>query len=458
MKRYISSGLIFGFLATVLIGWQQRPPNTLRVSKINPRYFTDNSGKAIYLTGSHTWDNLVDMHDSAALSPFNYEAYLDFLKKYNHNFIRLWAWDLLSMGKTNYMPLHHIPLHPWKRSGKEMALDGNPKFDLTRFNESYFKRLRQRVKAAGKKGMYVSVMLFEGWGLQMSVDGYLNHPFHPLNNVNELGLDTAVDTRLDIYRLANNRVTKLQEAYVLKVIEAVGDFDHVLYEISNENHGGSTEWQYYMISFIKETERQRKKSHPVGMTFQFKGGTNQNLFNSPADWISTNSDDGMYETNPPPATGKKIIVTDTDHLWGIGGNREWVWKSFLRGLNPIFMDPYYDHIFVTRREKDWEPIRVAMGQTLKLSAQMDLINMIPDSTLTTSKYCLANKGVEYLLYLPEQKETELDLSTAQKTFDVTWFDSYNGNTITAVPLTGGKKVKLVSPFGSKGSVAHLRLR
>lgn len=33
---------------------------TLHVSTINPRYFTDSSGKPIYLMGSHTWTGLID--------------------------------------------------------------------------------------------------------------------------------------------------------------------------------------------------------------------------------------------------------------------------------------------------------------------------------------------------------------------------------------------------------------
>ena len=32
----------------------------LRVHPDNPRYFTDGSGRAVYLTGAHTWNNLVD--------------------------------------------------------------------------------------------------------------------------------------------------------------------------------------------------------------------------------------------------------------------------------------------------------------------------------------------------------------------------------------------------------------
>src|SRR5712692_8831749 len=61
----------------------------LRVSNINPRYFTDGSGRAIYLTGSHTWNNIQDMSGDKPL-PDGFSGYLDWLQSHNHNFIRLW--------------------------------------------------------------------------------------------------------------------------------------------------------------------------------------------------------------------------------------------------------------------------------------------------------------------------------------------------------------------------------
>ena len=117
---------IFRILLLPFLIWscESDVPNTLRVSEINPRYFTDNTGKAIYLTGSHTWDNLVDMNDPGADTPFDFPGYISFLKSHNHNFIRLWTWDLLTIGKKDYVPMHEVPLHPWKRSGDETALDG----------------------------------------------------------------------------------------------------------------------------------------------------------------------------------------------------------------------------------------------------------------------------------------------------------------------------------------------
>ena len=49
---------------TLLVSWTVTgatpAAGPLRISTVNPRYFTDGSGKVVYLTGSHTWDNLQD--------------------------------------------------------------------------------------------------------------------------------------------------------------------------------------------------------------------------------------------------------------------------------------------------------------------------------------------------------------------------------------------------------------
>ena len=62
----------------------------LRLHPSNPRYFTDDGRRAVYLTGSHTWDNLQDMGESDPPAAFDFGAYLDFLAERDHNFIRLW--------------------------------------------------------------------------------------------------------------------------------------------------------------------------------------------------------------------------------------------------------------------------------------------------------------------------------------------------------------------------------
>jgi hypothetical protein len=57
----------------------------LRVSTVNRRYFTDSTGRAVYLTGSHVWWNLVGDRtwrsncELGSVRPFDYDDYLDHL-------------------------------------------------------------------------------------------------------------------------------------------------------------------------------------------------------------------------------------------------------------------------------------------------------------------------------------------------------------------------------------------
>ncbi|MBA7601719.1 hypothetical protein ES703_08799 [subsurface metagenome] len=454
----------------------------LRVLKDNPRYFTDDSGRAVYLTGSHTWSNLVDIGPKPSNAGFrskpavggqpprfDFTAYLDWMQKLNHNFIRMWTWEPVTWNtKANREnKLHTVAPQPWARTGPGTAIDGpasggyrsepsvaGSKFNLKKFNPDYFDRLRRRVSAARDRGIYVSVMLFEGWAMQFSLGAWEGHPFHRQNNVNGIDGDQNRDGKgLEFHTLADPAVTALQEAYVRKVIDTVNDFDNVLYEISNENHPPSTEWQYHMIRYIKSysagrltVEKGKQKQHPVGMTFQYRGGKNETLFKSPADWISPNREGG-YRDNPPAADGRKVVLNDTDHLWGIGGNQAWVWKSFLRGHNPIFMDPYDGVVLGKHFDPKWDPIRRSMGYTRMYADRMNLAAMRPRDDLASTKYCLAKPGVEYLVYKPAGDEASITVKLKAGSYKYEWFDPNQGKIVSkgTIRANGGKQV-LCSPL------------
>jgi hypothetical protein len=446
----------------------------LRVSPDNPRYFADPSGKAVYLTGSHTWSNLQDMGPTDPPPPFDYPGYVRMLKGYHHNFIRLWHWELTRYaydGKTTY-----CQPFPWPRTGPGEALDGKPSFDLSKLDQAYFDRLRERVVLAGEQGVYVSIMLFEGHGLHASEAPWCwdGHPLHAANNINGINGDPNGDGRgTETQSLVIPEVTAIQEAYVRKVIDAVNDLDNVLYEIVNESGAYSTPWQYHLINLIHEYERGKPKQHPVGMTFQYhreaaQKGTNRTLFDSPADWISPNPEGGYTDT-PPATDGSKVILSDTDHLWGIGGNLPWVWKSFCRGLNPLFMDPCSPPIepeaptgsltsYLTgnvRLDPQWDPVRQAMGQTLRLAERMDLRRAVPHGELASSGYCLADPGREYVVYLPEGGEVTVDLTAERATMRAEWLRPDGGEGVAGAEVPGDGKRTLRAPFDG-GAVLHLQ--
>ena len=454
----------------------------LKVSGANPRYFADDNGKAVYLTGSHTWDNFVDW--GAPTPNFDYSAYLNFLQAHSHNLIRLWVHEsshLISGAETSISPL------PWQRIGPGIAYDGKPKFDLEKFNPDFFDRLRTRIIDAQQHGIYVSIMLFNKFF------HWPTHPFNSRNNINRLDgdLNGNGDGR-EIHTLSSSAVTAVKESYVQKVIDTVNDLDNVLYEIGNELRRDTIEWQYHMINFIHTYEAALPKQHPVGMTSTGGGPeatTNAELIHSPAEWISPRTEpDQDYSYDPPVADGSKVIISDTDHLWGVLGDPtpQWVWKSFLRGLNPILMDVIQNR--APGHEEKWnDPTRPslsiarrAMGHTLNYTARADLATMVPLPNLSSTKYCLADPGAQYLIYVPSQglikgrgygvvhwlselshesrvlqglfqfiglnETVAVDLSTASGRFNVEWFSPATGETVITAKSIGGTIQEFTAPF------------
>jgi hypothetical protein len=460
-------------------------PNTdsirgpLHVHPGNPRYFTDDGERAVYLTGSHTWANLQDIGLPGGPA-FPYEEYLDFMQQYHHNFMRFWMFEQPEGASWTAERITFDPL-PWVRTGPGLAADGLPKFDLDTFNEEYFVRMRRRIIQAGERGIYCAVMLFQGWSLHKTSATYGDPwPFHPFNAANNInGVDVPYpkaddDEHACLHSLLLPDVLARQEAYVRKVIDTVNDLDNVLYEVINE--GGGTAWQYHIIDFVHAEERKRPKQHPVGMTHRISPKHfNADLFCSPAEWVSPAKEpqDWMYpgtvyledyQNDPPVSDGRKVVVNDTDHLWGHGGNPQWVWKSFLRGHNVLFMDPWWplyihsDPAVTTwtfvggiskdwRDYPDWEPTRRAMGDTLRFAERMDLAKMAPRPELASSHYCLANPGHEYLVYLPTGGGVTLNLCKAEGQFAVEWYLPQVNRTIPgAFPLAGGDYVATAAPF------------
>lgn len=429
-----------------------RAPGPLRVLKSNPRYFTDGSGRAVYLTGSHVWWNLVGSRTwkvdcrRGAVRGFSYDAYLRRLRSMGHNFFRLWTSQQPAWQECGRL-VRVSPL-PWLRSGPGRALDGRPKFDLRRFDPAYFRRLRARVRAAGARGMYVSVMLFEGWGLQNSGPWrWRADPFNVQNNVNGINGDLNGDgSGTEINTLASPAVTRIQDAYVRRVVDTVNGFGNVLYEVANESGYYSTAWQYRVIRLVKSLEARKRKRHPVGMTFQHAGGSNAALLRSPADWISPESD--TFLTDPPVAPGRKVVIADSDHICGLCADPAFPWRAFLRGNNVLFMDEFLS-------APEHRGVRAALGQTRRYALRMNLATARPLLSLSSTRYCLASPGREYLVYQPGSGSFQVDLGASPRSFTVEWFNPATGQATAAGPVAGGGSRTFIPPFNGP-AVLYLR--
>lgn len=451
--------LMLGLVLTALVAGAapQQSGGVLRRHPTNGRYFTDNSGRAIYLTGSHCWDTFqkwlwgVDSTD-----------YFNLLQANNHNFMRFWVAD------TGWSPYRSAPIEPqpYVRTGPGTAADGRPKFNLNQLNQAYFDQLRSVVMQARDRGIYVSVMLFNSWGISR-YEGWaphdttwLYHPFRLTNNVNNINGDPNGDNKgYEYHTLQIPAIVQLQEAYVRKVIDTVNDLDNVVYEISNEDVGAaSRDWQAYLTGVIRNYEAGKPKQHLVGITALVDPAPrNDWLFSSPADWVAPqasawDSTSEPYAVDPPVADGGKVSLSDSDHLFydNYANNptlvRQWAWKSFLRGHNPILMEDLSTH-------SGWVAGRTAMGQSRSYADRIDLAGMTPQNGLSTTAYFLAKPGAEYLAYQPGSGSFSVYLQAG--TYSIEWFNTVTGATSTSPNVSVGTAWRSFSPPSSE-AVLYLK--
>jgi hypothetical protein len=309
-------------------------------------------------------------------------------------------------------------------------------------------------------------MLFDGWSIETKGfphgNPWLGHPFNRANNVNGIDGDPNKDDQgLETHTLQITGVSELQDAYVRKVIDAVNDLDNVLYEISNETTGGPAyvEWQNHIVALVKVYEGHKSKHHPVGMTALYPGGTDSDLFASAADFVSPAGKTGVAET--PAATGNKVVLWDTDHLCGNCGDGPWVWRSFTRGVNPVFMDVYDGAYPVTQLPKPadprWEDARRNMGYTLRYALRMNLAAMSPHGELSSTGYCLANpvaRSAEYLVYLNGARSATVNLGATPGRLSAEWFDTATGRAVSGGTISGGDRQVFKAPAGAEVLYIH----
>ena len=127
-------------------------------------------------------------------------------------------------------------------------------------------------------------------------------------------------------------------------------------------------------------------------------------------------------------------------------------------MNTLLMDPYesqyglidspYQGILDRRDHPLWAPIRRNMGYSRQYALRMDLNHSRPMNELSSSGYCLANPGTEYLIFIPDGMRVEVDLNEASGTYAVEWYDPMTGTVHEGKPTEGNKKRWFISPFAS----------
>jgi Family of unknown function (DUF6298)/Putative collagen-binding domain of a collagenase len=451
----------------------------------NPHYFKDASGNALILTGPQTWNTLQDWGIDGSPQVLDFNAFVKFLTAHGANFTLLWAVELPKFcglpSTANSPPDFTVIPFPWLRTGPGKATDGGLKFDLTRFNQSYFHRLRTRVQALNNAGIYAGVYLFTGEFLNVyrcPSDGY---PFTGANNINGVddGYVSGPKGTGSITMTTPNAITAFQDAYVDKVIDTLNDLPNVLWIVSEEAPIDSLWWNKHMILHIQVSESRKPHQHPIGLAALI-GSPDAILYNSQADWVAPA---GRISPTESCGTGKprcKVNINDSDHsYWEIWNdtpqqNRNYTWENFMTGNQVLFMDPYLVYYprqnrnlcasptkgICTAADKRWDNFRDNLGYILRYSRKLDLLNVTPQGALSSTGYCLAqtpSAGAEYLVYAPSGGRFTVDLAAmpASRTLRSEWFNPATGQVIAGKTVPAGSFAQIFTPPFSGDALLYL---
>ncbi len=225
----------------------------------NPRYFLFRGKPTILITSAEHYGAVLNLD-------FNYKTYLDELYAHGLNHTRVFSGvyhELPGSFNITDNPLAPKPgryICPWPRTTKPGAVGGGNKYDLTRWNPAYFRRLKSFMRHAARRAVVVELNLFCPWYEESLWEVC---PMNARNNVNGIGQCP----REEVYNLKHRALTGVQVAVTQKIVRELKGFDNLYYEICNEPYAGvvSSQWQDRIVDAIVEAERSWKRKHLISL-------------------------------------------------------------------------------------------------------------------------------------------------------------------------------------------------
>jgi hypothetical protein len=466
----------------------------LKQSSTNSRYFVAPAGNAVFLSGSHTWNDFQDTDPTSSPAALDFNSYVNFLKSNGQNVTILWHKDLPEYCGWNFSgSTWTMTPWPWLRPGPGIATDSKPKFDLTQFNQGYFDRLRARVQQLQQNGIYAIVQLFDGNQLtsaRCSTDGYA---FSGPNNINGVsdGYTSGASGTNSYTMTANNAITNYQDAYVKKVIDSLNDLPTVIFEIAEEQPAGTiTWWAPHMMGLVRTYEKGgtfegtsysgKPFQHPVGIgSMNYFSQNDPALYSSIADWIAPSLNTKNFPENVPVNNLGKVVINDSDHTLGYSSFtnsdgsiqdqnlRGYLWENLTRGAaGVVFMDPYEifwqgspvrnnclspsNQVCTGGVDAKLNKFRASMGYLQSFANNnLNLVKMTPQGSLSSTGFCLADNsatGAEYVVYAPSGGTFTVNLSATTRALNVEWFNPAAGVTTSVAATSGGSTMSFTAPF------------
>lgn len=411
---------------------------------------------------------------------FDQKGYLDTLAKRGINCVLLWSFYGTSAKSQLADPRvgYDAPeLRPWKGSPDDKTID------LTTFNQAYFDRLKQFVDYAENKGILVVITVHDGWPKK---EKFANHPFNaalgngPLTEnphfVELADYDQEMPIVYDSEWTRRQKNQYFQERFADKLCSELRHCSNVIFEMFNEGEWYDQELrrkhEEHFLRFFRlrtvaplatNVDHVRSKSYEPRanpavdiLSFHKKPWTGHyaafvNQFRAEPARV-------IFESEPVPSFGNRESEVTLDIL------RATVWERALSGAGWVAQNDtsfgWDPKCGMAKFSKERDTAYDYIGHAARFFNQSGVAfwDMAPDGRLSSTGFCLARPGIEYVVYAPNSSAFTLDLSARKgNSFAARWYDPCKGQFLADGKIDGGADNQRFTPPFERDAVLHLKL-
>ncbi len=404
---------------------------------------------------------------------FDQHAYLDALARRGINAVLLWAYIGITDQKADERIAYDAPeIWPWIRK------DG--RFDLSRFNEAYFDRLRDFVRLADERNIVVVITVHDGW-VKTRFQG---HPFSRANGgpLESRGQYVELhDGNQEMPRQFDAQWSRRQrhqyhlERFCARLIEATADGPNVMYEMFNEGEWyDENDLRAFQVHFLKFFEARTRR--PLVVNDDHVGEPDFRHEPS-ADVISMHKP--RWDDLPPARTffdcyashyhdkpvkpflfGEPVpeYAGDASRHQGIV---RMLWGTALGGAGVVVQNDaswgFDPRSALAANAAERDKVLDLEGHLARFVNASDLpfSRMLPEGRLSSTGICLAAPPDEYLVYAQDGTRFTVDLSAANHMFHVRWYDPSTGRSADGGGVIGGNAAETFTPPRQADAVLRL---
>ena len=374
---------------------------------------------------------------------------------------------------------------PWARSGKGTAWDGLSKYDLTKYNNWYFDRLKAFADLCDRKGTILFHNFYMQHALLEQQTHYVDFPWRPVNCQQQTDMPDRMPAASAFYDVSHPLRRTLHQAYIRKCLDVLGENTNVVFLCSEEYTGPLSFMQFWLDTLCQWQQEKGRKLH-IGVSAT--KDVQDAILADPVRAFAVNTIDLRYWWYRPDGTlfapqgGRQIPARFTG-----GFNPQWL--ANVRAQTHHYTDRGMGRLDTTSTQQVYRQIRayrdryprkailhqlpaslpqawamlmaggsMCMGQMSYPDKQdpptyispepcqafqptYDFIRehlatvlprMSPNDKAGTSDkplWCLADADHNFLIYTVKGGSFQLDLSSCTGRFSVTWFNPPSGDNI-----------------------------